>query len=444
MLKKQVGGIERLNRVGALATLYRIVASAYLFNGVKRMKVRKVVTLVSLLLVVALALSATLVQAQDENVIRIATQSPLSGPQSVLGISIRNGADLALQQLGGALEDMGFTVELVPFDDQATPEVGTSNAQQIVADPTILAVVGHLNSGVAIPSSEVYNDNGLVMVSPANTNINITDRGYSTVNRICGRDDTQGQAGATFAASLDGVESVYVLHDTTAYGQGVAEFFAAEAEAQGLVVLGFEGTEEASNFETLVQPILALDPDLIYFGGIYSQTGIFINQARAAGYEGIFLGPDGFDSSEFAELGGDAAVGTYYTSVAAPPTFYPAAAQYIEDYEETFGEQPQPFSAQAYDSMGIVLQAIAAAAEEAGGVPTREAVAEAVRAIEAYEGITGTYTFDDNGDPEYATYVVIEVTSGDPEAWGENTVLDSFQAPSPLTAAMMPEETPEG
>lgn len=409
------------------------------------MKVKRVISLVSLLLVVALAMSATLVQAQDENVIRIATQSPLSGPQSVLGISIRNGADLALQQLSGPLQEMGFTVELVPFDDQATPEVGTSNAQQIAADPSILAVVGHLNSGVAIPSSEVYNDNGLVMVSPANTAVTITDRGYSTINRICGRDDTQGQAGAAFAASLDGVESVYVLHDTTAYGQGVATFFRDAAEAEGLTVLGFEGTEEASNFESIIQPILALDPDLIYFGGIYSQTGIFISQARAAGYEGIFLGPDGFDSSEFAELAGDAGVGTYYTTVAAPPTFYPDAAQYIEDYEETFGEQPQPFSAQAYDSMGIVLAAIAAAAEEAGGLPTRAQVAEAVRATENYEGITGTYTFDDNGDPEYATYVVIEVTSGDPEEWSNNTVLDSFQAPSPLTAAMAePEATPEG
>jgi branched-chain amino acid transport system substrate-binding protein len=411
------------------------------------MKTSKIVTLVSLLVVVSLVLGAALVQAQDENVIRIATQSPLSGPQSVLGIGIRNGADLAVQQLAGVLTDMGFTVELVPFDDQADPQVGASNAQQIVADPTILAVVGHLNSGVAIPSSEVYNDNNLVMVSPANTNVNITDRGYPTVNRICGRDDTQGQAGGRFAASLDGVETVYVLHDTTAYGQGVAEFFRDEAEAQGLTVLGFEGTTEASNFEGVIQPILALDPDLIYFGGIYSQTGIFINQARAAGYEGVFMGPDGFDSSEFAELSGDAGIDTYYTTVAAPPTFYPAAAQFIEDYNAAFGEDPQPFSAQAYDSAGIVIQGIAAAAEEAGGVPTREQVAAAVRATTDYEGITGTYTFDANGDPQYAVYVVIQVTSSDPDAWGENTVLDSFEAPSPLTAAALeatPEATAEG
>jgi branched-chain amino acid transport system substrate-binding protein len=267
----------------------------------------------------------------------------------------------------------------------------------------------------------------------------ITDRGLPTVNRICGRDDTQGAAGAAFAATLDGVESVYVLHDTTAYGQGVAEFFAAAAEEQGLTVLNVEGTEEASNFESIIQPILAQDPDLIYFGGIYSQTGIFLNQVRTAGYEGIFMGPDGFDSTEFAELAGEAAVGTYYTTVAAPASFYPAAAQFIEDHTEVYGEAPQPFSAQAYDATAIVLAGIAAAAEEAGGIPTREAVAAAVRATEGFEGITGTYTFDDNGDPEVATYIIIEVTSSDPEEWSNNTVLDSFQAPSPLAAAMAAE-----
>ncbi|PJF23991.1 MAG: branched-chain amino acid ABC transporter substrate-binding protein, partial [Phototrophicales bacterium] len=153
-----------------------------------------------------------------------------------------------------------------PFDDQATPAVGVSNAQIIVNDPAIMGVIGHLNSGVAIPASEVYNDNDLVMISPANTNPLITDRGLPTVNRVCGRDDLQGPTGARFVAEELGVQSVYVLHDTTAYGQGVAEFFRQEAEALGLTVLGFEGTEEMSNFDGILQPILALEPEAIYFG----------------------------------------------------------------------------------------------------------------------------------------------------------------------------------
>ncbi len=397
-----------------------------------------------LVLVLAVAFGAFAAQAQESTVIRIASQTPLSGPQSVLGISMRNGVELAIEQLAGPLEELGFTVEYVPFDDQATPEVGVSNAQQIVNDPSILAVIGHLNSGVAIPSSEVYNDNNLVMVSPANTNPTVTDRGYPTVNRVCGRDDLQGPTGARFAAEELGVTNVYVLHDTTAYGQGLAEFFAEEAESLGLTVLGFEGTEEVSNFEGIITPILALDPDLIYFGGIYSQTGIFISQARSAGYEGLFMGGDGFDSSEFAALAGEAGVGTYYTSVAAPATVYPNAAQFIEDYNAAYGEDPQPFAAQSYDATGIVLAALVRAIEANGGeLPTREAVAAEVRATEGYEGLTGTITFDDNGDPEYGLYYIIEVASGDAAEWGANPVTATLEIPSPLTAAALEESTPE-
>ncbi|HEX2907641.1 MAG TPA: branched-chain amino acid ABC transporter substrate-binding protein [Phototrophicaceae bacterium] len=408
------------------------------------MKFRQVLVL---LLVVALSLSVVVVHAQDSKVIKIASQSPLSGQQSVVGTGIRNGVELAIEQLSGPLTELGFTIEFVPFDDQATPDVGVNNAQLLVNDPAILAVIGHYNSGVAIPSSEVYDANNLAMVSPANTNVNVTDRGLPTVNRICGRDDTQGAAGAAFASGLEGVESVYVLHDTTAYGQGVAEFFAKAAEEAGIVLLNLEGTTETANFEGVIQPILALDPDLIYFGGMFSQAGIFINQARAAGYEGFFLGPDGFDSSDYSELAGDAGVGTYYTTVAAPASFYADAAQFIEDYKAKFDVDPQPFAAQAYDSAGIALAGIAAAVEAAGGeVPTREAVAEAIRATEGYQGITGNYTFDDNGDPEQATYVILEVASSDPADWGTNAVLDQFLAPSPLIAAageVTPEATAE-
>jgi branched-chain amino acid transport system substrate-binding protein len=308
-----------------------------------------------LLLALVAVFSASFAGAQDDMVIRIASQSPLSGPQSVLGIGISNGVRLAIEQNAEALEEMGYTVEYVPFDDQATAEVGVSNAQQIVADSSILAVIGHLNSGVAIPSSEVYNENDLVMISPANTNPLVTDRGYATVNRVCGRDDLQGPTGAVFAAEELEVATVYILHDTTTYGQGVATFFQLAAEELGMEVLGFEGTEEASNFDGILQPILAQEPELIYFGGIYSQTGVFIAQARAAGYEGYFMGPDGFDSSEFAELAGDAGLGTYYTSVAGPASIYPNAEQFIADYTEAFGEEPQPFSAQAYDATVIAI-----------------------------------------------------------------------------------------
>jgi branched-chain amino acid transport system substrate-binding protein len=399
------------------------------------MKIRRPAVLLILVAVMALALGLTVVQAQDATVIKIASQTPLSGPQSVLGISMSNAVRLAVEQLSGPLADMGYTVEYVPYDDQADPSVGPANAEQIVTDSAILAVIGHLNSGVAIPSSEVYNRNDLVMVSPANTNPLVTDRNYPTVNRVCGRDDLQGPTGAQFAAETLAVTSVYVLHDTTAYGEGVAEYFRDSIEGMGVTVLGFEGTEEASNFEGILNPILAQSPDLIYFGGIYSQTAIFLQQARSAGYTGLFMGPDGFDSSAFADIAGDAAIGTYYTSVAAPATVYPAAAQFIEDYTAEYGEAPQPFAAQSYDSTAVVLLGIQAAAEAAGGMPSRAQVAEAVRATTDFVGITGTITFDWRGDPVSAPYYVIEVTSGNPDDWGANTLIATLDIPSPVAAA---------
>lgn len=220
------------------------------------MKTIRVLAVVVILALLTQTFGAAPVHAQGST-IKIASQSPLSGGQSVLGTAIRNGTDLAIQQNKKAIEDLGFKVEFVPFDDQATPDVGVSNAQNIVNDQAILGLVGHLNSGVAIPSSEVYNKADLVMVSPANTNVKITDRAYPTVNRVCGRDDAQGIAGANYAVKELKAKTVYVINDKTAYGEGVATFFRNSIKGQGVEVLGFEGTEEKSNFDAIITPIVA-------------------------------------------------------------------------------------------------------------------------------------------------------------------------------------------
>ncbi len=368
---------------------------------------------------------------ESKGTIKIATQSPLSGPQSVLGVAIKNGAQLALEQMGTALKDMGFDVQLVPYDDQATPDTGVANAKNIVADNDVLCVVGHLNSGVAIPSSEEYHTAQLAMVSPANTNPRITDREYPEVNRVVGRDDVQGVVGEQFARDQLKIKSVYILHDKTAYGQGVAEFFRQSAEQNGVTVLGFEGTEETANFDSIITPILAANPDLVYFGGLYPQAGVLFKQARQKGLKSTFMGPDGMDSSELVNLGGDSVVGMYYSTVAGPASVYPATAKFIEDYKARFNANSEPFAAQAYDSMGICLQGIAKAASAAGGKPTRAAVSEAVRATAGYKGITGDLTFNDRGDLASAKYFVIQVKSADPAAWSDNTVVQTLDIAPP-------------
>jgi len=373
-------------------------------------------------------------QPAAATVIKIASQSPLSGDQSVVGADIKNGAALALTQLAGPLKDMGFDVQMAPFDDMANPDTGVANAKNIVADPAILCVVGHYNSGVQIPSSEVYHTAGLVDVSPANTNPKVTTRGYLEVNRIVGRDDVQGKVGADFAASK-GFKSAFVIHDKTAYGQGIAEFFQQEAQAKGMTIAGFEGTEEKANFDSLITPIMAANPDVVYFGGMYSQAAVLFKQARDRGYKGTFLSDDGFDSSDAAKIGGQELLdggGTFYSTVSGPASVYPGTAKFITDFKAAYGHDPQPFAAQSYDSMAICLKAIENAAKAAnGGVPTRNAVAQAVRALKDFPGITGTFNFNSIGDVVSAQYFVIQVGSPDPAKWSSNTITQTLNIAPP-------------
>jgi branched-chain amino acid transport system substrate-binding protein len=370
------------------------------------------------LAVLALVLPVTsLTSAQPKGPIKIATQSPLSGGQSALGEGIKLGTQLALEKFKGPLEKAGFKVELVPFDDQAKPDVGAANAKNIIADKDIMVVIGHLNSGVAIPSSEIYKEVNLAMISPANTNEKITDRGYPNVNRVCGRDDVQGPVGAEFAANTLKVKSVYIVHDKTTYGQGVAEAFKADIEKKGVKVIGFEGTEEKSNFDPIITPIKAKNPELVYFGGIYDQAAPFFKQAREKGIKAKFLGPDGLDSSDLVKIAGKTVVGMYYTTAAAPASS-PQAKQFGEDYKKKFGKNPEPYAAESYVATAIALKALESVTS-GGKAPTREAVSAAIRKVK-FAGMTGSIEFDEKGDPKKASYYVMQVASEDPEKWSQN------------------------
>jgi branched-chain amino acid transport system substrate-binding protein len=362
---------------------------------------------------------------KEQKTIKIATQSPLSGAQSVVGSDIKSGAQLAVEQLAEPLTKMGFKVELAPFDDQANPDTGVANAKAIVSDPAVMGVVGHYNSGVQIPSSEEYHAAQLCNVSPANTNPKVTERGYPEVNRICGRDDVQGAVGAQFAKSK-GVKTAYVLHDKTAYGQGIAEYFKKEGETQGIKILGFAGTEEKANFDAILSPILASKPECIYFGGMFDQAAVLYKQARQKGFKGLCLSDDGFDSGDAAKIGGDALLegaGTYFSTVSGPANVYPDTAKFIADFKAKFGNNPQPFAAQSFDCAAILLKAIENAANANGGkMPTRDAVSKAVRDLKDYHGITGTVTFNGKGDLIKAKYFIIQVTSADPQKWASNRI----------------------
>ena len=367
-------------------------------------------------------------------VIKIASQSPLSGGQSSVGVDIKNGAELGLTQLNDPLKQMGFTVQLAPYDDQADPDKGVTNAKQIVTDPAVLCVVDHYNSGVQIPASEVYHSSELANVSPGTTNPKVTDRGYVEINRVLGRDDMQGAAGAQFAGSK-GVKSVYILYDISTYGQNIATSFQGEAQKLGMKVLGFKSTGETSSFDAILTPILSANPDAVYFGGFYDQIAVFIKQARQKGYQGMFLSDDGFDSPEAAKIAGTALTdggGTYYSVIAGPASYYPGTSNFQADFKAAYNHAPLPFAAQGYDSMAVCLKGIEAAASANGGkLPGRAQVAAAIRSLKDFHGITGTINFNAKGDLVKAEYFIIQVVSTNPDQWAENSLAKTFEIAPP-------------
>jgi branched-chain amino acid transport system substrate-binding protein len=341
--------------------------------------------------------------------IKIAVQGPLSGEQAALGEHIKLGAQLAVEEAAKSFKSAGFELVFVPYDDQAKPEVGVANARNIVADQDVLVLVGHFNSGVALPASEVYKDASLAMISPANTATEITDRGYSNVNRVCGRDDVQGPVGARFAAQELKLKSVYIIHDKTLYGQGVADNFRSEANKLGLKVLGYDGTEERANFAPMIIPMKAKNPDLVYFGGIYHQGGLLLKQMREKGVKAAFMGPDGLDSSEMVKIAGAQVIGSYYTTVAGPPDAYPESAAFAKRFKQRFGKEVESFAMYGYDAAQVGIKAIEQTLQSNGGKkPSRAEVSAAVRKLKNFKGVTGSISFDSKGDPVKAKYFVLQ------------------------------------
>src|SRR5262250_872222 len=367
-----------------IAIMAPLANPPYPFGGGHRMRNLRTRHVLSALALFALVAGLTLqaahpVGAQSKGTIKIASQSPLSGGQASLGEGIKLGAQLAVEKMKGNLEKMGYKVEFVPFDDQAKPDVGVANAKNIIADKDIMAVIGHLNSGVAIPSSEVYKEVGVVMISPANTNPVVTDRGYPNVDRVCGRDDVQGKVGAEFAHGTMKIKSAYIVHDKTQYGQSIAEFFKADSESKGVKVLGF-------------------------------------------------MGPDGMDSSDLTKIAGKAVVGMNYTSAAGPASALPKAKAFVDEYKKKFGKNPEPYAAEAYDAATIAVKAIEETAKK--GKVSREDVAAAVRKAKL-SGITGDIAFNPNGDRLKAQYFVLTVESDDPGKWGDNKIVKQLTIAPP-------------
>ncbi len=343
-------------------------------------------------------------------VIKIATQSPLSGGSSIQGEAIRLGAQMSLEDHKEEFTKLGYSLELVPYDDQGDPKKGVANAEQIGADQAVLGVIGHLNSGVSIPSSVVYEKYNIPMISPASTATEFTDRKLKVANRVVARDDFQGPAAASYAVETKGAKKIFVIQDKTAYGQGLAEAFRDKAQELGATIVGYEGiTVGEKDFNGVLNIVATQNPDFIFFGGLYAEGGLIMKQARDKGITAPIMGGDALDSSGLVEVAGPDVKGALYSSVAGEIAKMEGGPEWGARYQKEFGKAPEGYSAYAYDSMTIMLDAVKKTLESSKGeMPTREAVRDAVRATKDFKGIATQVTFDDKGDNAFAKVYIYE------------------------------------
>ncbi|MDO4245211.1 MAG: branched-chain amino acid ABC transporter substrate-binding protein [Deinococcus sp.] len=368
----------------------------------------------------------TLGSAQAATTVKIATISPLSGSSSNLGLQIKNGTQLAVNEYKAQFAKLGMNLSLVAYDDQADPATGTAAARRVAADKTILGVVGTLNSGVAIPASQALAPSKVAMVSPANTNEKVTDRGLKNMNRICARDDAQGPAGADFVVDTLKAKKVYVLNDKTPYGEGLAAQAEKRLKAKGVQVVQSEGVAgEERDFTAIITKIQTLKPDAIYFGGLYGQVGPFAQQLRAKGIQTPIVGGDGFDSEDLIKLAGAAGANNiYFTTVAPPIDAVPAAKVMAVNFKKTFGSDVQGYGIMGYDAAKVVLQGILDAARKNGNkAPSRAQVETAIRSGTFKNLLTGEVSFDKNGDRKSGKMYVIAVKNAKRSTAGTVNVL---------------------
>jgi branched-chain amino acid transport system substrate-binding protein len=349
-------------------------------------------------------------QKPGAEVIEIGCAAPLTGDQATLGIDTCRGVQLAIDQANERGAGVpGYQLRVLELDDQHNPAQAVNVAKKFVADRDVVAVVGHFNSSCTKPASAIYHEAGMVSITAASTNPELSRQGFETFFRVSSTDDIQGPKGAQFAAEKLGAKTVFIIDDKTTYGKRLADEFEKEARKRGITVLGHEGiTQGDKDFTPLLTKLKPMAPELIYFGGIYPEGALLLRQARSLDIPATFMGGDGLTTPIFIELATpEIAEGSYATMVGGDMTKVPAAAQFIQDYESRYGSEVGQWSAYGYDAANILVQAL-----QKAGLKDRGALLKAMREFPSFPGVTGEVVFDAKGDNQNQFIGVFKVESG--------------------------------
>ena len=333
--------------------------------------------------------------------VKVGMGAPMTGGDASFGIDISQGALIAVKDAG---EFEGFSFELVAQDDGGNAEGGAAVANKLVADPSVVAVAGHIFSGATAAAMPIYEKAGLPMLSPSATNPTLTEKGSAVFNRIAFTDVIQGKFAAKFLFEKLGFTKIAVLHDGSDYGKGLAEIVRDNFTELGGTVTEFQAiTTKESDYTAVLATVAAGNPEAVYFGGYTADASVLANQMKQTGLENaVFFGCDGTFGKDFLDRTGKNGEGAFAVSLTPPDS--PDKAIFDAAYEAAFGQAPgvlSPFSWNGYDSAAGLMAMVKSVAVKGGDgslyVP-RGALVDAVRTLKEFKGVAGTYTCNEIGE----------------------------------------------
>jgi branched-chain amino acid transport system substrate-binding protein len=358
--------------------------------------------------------------SSTNNTIKIVSSLPRTGSAQGQTDTMVNGIKMALDEAGYKVGD--FTIRYEDMDDataiagQATADQESANARKAANDKSVMAYIGPYNSGIAKMSMPILNDAGLLMISPACTNVGLTKPGLGEpgepkryrptgkINffRVVPADDMQGNLAVDWANEM-GVKKVYILDDKTLYGQGLANIFEKRARELGMTVLGRDGLDATSQeFRSKITDIMSIRPELVYFGGTtQTKGGQICKELFEAGYTGKMMVPDGCMEEAFiAAAGPENANGRVFVTFGGvlPANQVGKGKEFVDKYVQKHGRLPEAYAIYAYEAAKVVLHAI-----EKVNKKDRAAIVGACASLKDFPGALGTWSFDENGDTTLKT-----------------------------------------
>jgi branched-chain amino acid transport system substrate-binding protein len=323
--------------------------------------------------------------------IKFGVAGPITGPNASFGAQLTNGVGQAVEDFNKAGGILGQKIEIEQGDDVSDPKQGVSVANKFVGDG-VQFVIGHFNSGVTIPASEVYADNNVLFISPSATNPKVTERKLWDAFRTCGRDDQQGKLWADLALSDLKDKKIAIVHDKTPYGQGLADAARGFMNAGGKKEVLYEGVNVGEkDYSAIVSKIKAAGADYVMWGGMHTEAGLIVRQMRDQDMKTILISGDGITDAEFASIGGPGVEGTLM-SFGPEPRNNPAAKDVVAEFKAK-GVEPEGYTLYSYAGMQIIKQA----AEKANSLDPKK-VAEVMHSGMAFKTVLGDISYDAKGD----------------------------------------------